>query len=190
MGRNPEANAEQRAESRRRLMAAGLELMATRGLDGTTVDAVVAEAGCSKGLFYCYFPTKQALAEAILTDWLAAVSQLATDDDPEATPGQRLAGFARRMASYVEANPDAYRLYLGALTDPGLRQLAGALTIDRPGAAEAWMASFPSSDAPDLDGLLFQTSLLGIFAHHVLSPRPTPVTELVERLIQQRLEVR
>lgn len=190
MGRNPDTNAEQRAETRRLLMRAGLELFADRGLERTTVDAIAANAGCSKGLVYHYFPNKRALAEAVLADWVEQVAAVAAGSDVVEAPDERLAAFARAMAAHIEANPDSYRLNLRALTDPELRELAGELTADRAGPDHPWADAFTlvGSESPDLDGRLFQASLLGIFAHHVLSPHPTPLADLVERLIELTLD--
>ncbi|MEM7327036.1 MAG: TetR/AcrR family transcriptional regulator [Actinomycetota bacterium] len=190
MGRNPQRNALERAETERQLIDAGRRLFAERGLEGTTVSAIAAEAGCSKGLVYHYFATKEELAEAILVDWLGQVSELAATvahlDDPVA----RLAGFARAMAVHVAANADGYRLNLRSLTDPALRGIAADMTDDRSGPDHPWADAFShlGSDAPAVDGRLFQTSLLGVFAHHVLSPVPTDVVGLVDRLIHQTLE--
>ncbi|MEM7273752.1 MAG: TetR/AcrR family transcriptional regulator [Actinomycetota bacterium] len=190
MGRNPDTNARQRAETSAQLLEAGRRLFADRGLTGTTVDAIAAEAGCSKGLVYHYFPTKEALAEAILIDWLAQVATLAASVADIADPVDRLAGFARVMGTHVEANADGYRFNLRSLTDPALREVAAKLSSHRSGADHPWAEAFEAlgSDDPVTDGQLFQTSLLGIFTHHVLSPVPTDVAGLVDRLVKRTLE--
>lgn len=193
MGRSAAANAEQREAMRGRLLDAGLELFAARGVDGVSVGAIAAAAGCSKGLLYHYFPTKQALAEAVLRRWLAEVHELAAAAAAAAEgapPTAALAAFARAMAGRVAANPNSYRLQLRALADPGFRSLAGELVGGSDGAPHPMASAFAAvgSEAPDLDGRFFQTALLGIFAHHVLSPRPTPIGDLVEHLIHLTLE--
>jgi hypothetical protein len=121
---------------------------------------------------------------------MAQVAELAEAVADLERPDERLSAFARAMAAHVEANPDSYRLNLRALADPTLRQVAGELTGDRAGPGHPWAEAFSAagSEAPEIDGRLFQTSLLGILAHHVLSPRPTPVTALVDRLIHHTLE--
>ncbi|MEM9613948.1 MAG: helix-turn-helix domain-containing protein [Actinomycetota bacterium] len=190
MGRNPTLNAQQRAETRRQLVDTGRRLFAERGFDRTTVGAIAEEAGCSKGLVYHYFPTKQALAEAALEAWLATVGQLAASVADIEDPAERLAAFARAMAAFVADHPDDYRLNLRSLTDPSLRDVAAQQVDDRLGPEHPWGAAFErlGSSVPHLDGRLFQASLLGIFAHHVLSPVPTDVAALVDRLIHHHLE--
>src|SRR3546814_8891593 len=85
------ASAEERAAERRsRLLAAGLELMGTRGLVGATVRGVAEEAGVAARYFYESFPTVDDLhlavfdeiAQEALVRSLAALER--TSGDPEA----------------------------------------------------------------------------------------------------------
>ncbi|MDT0202307.1 TetR/AcrR family transcriptional regulator [Nocardioides sp. AE5] len=60
------ASAEERvAERRTKLLEAGLELMGTRGLAGTTVRGVAEEAGLAARYFYESFPTVEQLQIAV-----------------------------------------------------------------------------------------------------------------------------
>ncbi|MGE0394761.1 MAG: TetR/AcrR family transcriptional regulator, partial [Vicinamibacterales bacterium] len=52
-------------ETRRRIADAGLRLFLDRGYDGTTVDAIAAEAGISRRTFFSYFKSK----DEILATW-------------------------------------------------------------------------------------------------------------------------
>ncbi|MEM9465010.1 MAG: TetR/AcrR family transcriptional regulator [Actinomycetota bacterium] len=190
MGRNAEANEQQREETRRRLLDAGLTCFAQGGLGATSVQRIATEAGLSKGLLYHYFPSKRALAEAIIEDWTTTVAtagaEAPSDGDP---PAQRLAATLRAIAGIVEARPAQYRMYLLALGDPAFREIAGDMTGDAP-HTHPWapILEAAASDAPGVDAELLQASLIGIFAHHVLSPRPTAVTPLVDRLLHHLLE--
>ena len=51
---------------RRRLLAAGLELVHARGFAASGVKDITDAAGVPKGSFYAYFPSKEAFATAIL----------------------------------------------------------------------------------------------------------------------------
>src|SRR3546814_9800124 len=63
------ASAEERAAERRsRLLAAGLELMGTRGLVGATVRGVAEEAGVAARYFYESFPTVDDLHLAVFDE--------------------------------------------------------------------------------------------------------------------------
>lgn len=57
---------------RERLFAAAREVFAESGYAGATVDAIVQRAGCTKGAFYHYFPSKEELFLALLEERVEA----------------------------------------------------------------------------------------------------------------------
>ena len=59
----------------RELMDAALELFCSVGYEKTMVVDIVKKAGVAKGTFFYYFPTKEAVLEAICTRW---ATELAT----------------------------------------------------------------------------------------------------------------
>lgn len=67
-------------QTRRRLLEAGMAVLARRGYHASRVDDVVDEAGVSHGTFYLYFANKEALvlalAERCAEDLRALVGQL------------------------------------------------------------------------------------------------------------------
>jgi len=52
--------------SRARLLEAAERLFAERGVKGTTVSAIVAEAGLTQAAFYLYFKSKEEMVEALV----------------------------------------------------------------------------------------------------------------------------
>jgi len=56
------------SESRERLLAAAKALMLSQGYAGTTVDAICEKASLTKGSFYHFFKSKEALGLAVL-EW-------------------------------------------------------------------------------------------------------------------------
>lgn len=60
--------AERRAATRGRLVAAGTLLFSTKGYDATTTAEILAEAGVSRGAMYHHFETKAEVFEAVFTD--------------------------------------------------------------------------------------------------------------------------
>lgn len=53
-------------ERRAQLLDAALRLLAERGFAATSVDAIAKAAGLAKGTVYLYFPTKEALLDALI----------------------------------------------------------------------------------------------------------------------------
>src|SRR2546428_11423131 len=54
--------------TRERILNAVTEVFAARGYHGTVVDNIVAASGTSKGAFYHYFPSKQAIFPKLMAE--------------------------------------------------------------------------------------------------------------------------
>ena len=61
-------NVERGQATRAHLMEVAMRLFAARGYEGTSIEAVLAESGVSRGSLYHHFPGKDALFVAVLED--------------------------------------------------------------------------------------------------------------------------
>ncbi|BBY63061.1 TetR/AcrR family transcriptional regulator [Mycolicibacterium helvum] len=61
-----------------RLLRAGIKLFYENGFHGTTIDAVLAQAGVPKGSFYHHFGSKDAFAQAVLDRYIRFQGELFT----------------------------------------------------------------------------------------------------------------
>src|SRR5687767_11733627 len=80
---------------------AGQRLIQTRGFDQFSVEELLAEVGASKGAFYHYFGSKQALLEAIVdrivVSAIGVVGQVVEDE--RLTAPEKLRAYFRTIAS-------------------------------------------------------------------------------------------
>lgn len=77
-----------KAQSRARIVEAAGRLFRTHGFEGVGVDAIMAEAGLTRGGFYNHFPTKSALFAEVLGADYGLVRQLSdreVDEDGDLT---------------------------------------------------------------------------------------------------------
>ncbi len=99
-------------------METGQESFARRGVRGTTVDDLARSAGISKGAFYRFFDSKEALLVALLSDYETA-AQAGIEAAVRADPGrwtEVLIGSALRA---IEDNP----LLPVLMSEEGLRAI-------------------------------------------------------------------
>ncbi|MHC4391665.1 MAG: TetR/AcrR family transcriptional regulator [Planctomycetota bacterium] len=75
----PRGETTQGKETRGRIYAAALRLVASNGFQATTLRAIATEAAVSPGLLYRYFPSKQAVVLAFYDELSAAFAQRAED---------------------------------------------------------------------------------------------------------------
>jgi AcrR family transcriptional regulator len=96
--------------TRERILSVALENFVARGYEATTLRDVAAAAGCSVGLTYRYFRSKEALVQALYAD-LASAFVARAEHLPAGSVGDR---FRAAMGEKIEvARP--YRSVLGAL---------------------------------------------------------------------------
>ncbi|MGZ4441650.1 MAG: TetR family transcriptional regulator [Nocardioidaceae bacterium] len=73
------SQADRSARSRRTILDAAARSFAERGYAGASLNQIITAAGITKGGFYFHFPSKQALALAVLEDqerrWIAQVER-------------------------------------------------------------------------------------------------------------------
>lgn len=111
--------AEQQAATRAALVAAAAEVMAERGVAGTTVEEVTARAGFTRGAFYSNFADKDALVDAVLDARMAyEIADLTPLVAAATTPDDLMAALRRRGGG-----PDVrtWRLLLAELQLHALR---------------------------------------------------------------------
>ncbi|HEX4657829.1 MAG TPA: TetR/AcrR family transcriptional regulator [Streptosporangiaceae bacterium] len=87
----PNKNVARGEATRAQLIAIGTSLFAARGYEDTSIEAVLREAGVSRGSLYHHFASKEALFEAVLEDVEARVgSQVVTAAAGAAGPAAAL----------------------------------------------------------------------------------------------------
>ncbi len=101
--------------ARERILEAAHDLVFEIGFTATTVDAIVAATGCSKGAFFHHFPTKGALGKALIERYAVSDAevlerQMTRAEALTADPAEQLIEFLRGFEADIEA---------GLITQPG-----------------------------------------------------------------------
>ncbi|MCC6754260.1 MAG: TetR/AcrR family transcriptional regulator [Saprospiraceae bacterium] len=162
-----------RRERRLNILRTALRLFARRGYQGTSISALAAAAGISKGLMYNYFKSKEELLEHTTQMVLNDLSALFEVGDEGELPALRLERFIRSGFSMLQHRHREYRLFL-LLSLQLPRRSRAARMID-----QFWMRLFDHANGlflqmgyPDgqrmayaygamMDGLAFQYVLFG-----------------------------
>ena len=102
---------------RRRLLAAGLDLVHARGFAASGVKDITDAAGVPKGSFYAYFPSKEAFAAAILEHyWSDIETRLLPILDADGRAQERIARFFHALADEHEAGDFMLGCLIGKLS--------------------------------------------------------------------------
>ncbi len=115
--------AETRTESTdARILELAAEHIRRHGIERTTVVAIAREAGMSHANVYRYFPSKEALVDAVTAHWLRPVEtgihDIADAPDPADDKLERLLlALFRAYRQKLEADPNLYGLFTAAVRE-------------------------------------------------------------------------
>jgi AcrR family transcriptional regulator len=99
---------ESQVETRRRLVAAAIELFAQSGVAATSLNAVAEHAGFSRGAVHGNYSSKDELAAAVAESVVGELGpQLRECLQAEGPSGARLAAYIHAFLEYCSAHPDA-----------------------------------------------------------------------------------
>jgi AcrR family transcriptional regulator len=115
--------------TRQRILDTALRLFATSGYDGTSMRDIAAAAGCSLGLAYRYFASKE---DMVLELYLWLVDRL--EDQMRRLPAASIADRFRYLMSTLLDEMAPHRLTLTALSGAALNPLSRAGVFGAEGA--------------------------------------------------------
>jgi len=171
---------EQQAKTREALLRSAARLVRERGLDGTSVEGIAADAGFTKGAFYANFKSKEELFLTMLDENFAAeIDRMDQALSGRGDPGEEARQAAEEFTRYL-ADPEWPLLYFQfaaqAARDEDFRQeLATRCRAMRARMVEIlrrWSADFPAEPPVPLDDLAAMTDIMatGYIAEHTIDP--------------------
>jgi AcrR family transcriptional regulator len=175
----PRVTAVTRHGRRQHIIAAAYRCVARKRFEELTIDDVCAEAGLSKGAFYGYFESKQALLLALLEDDAAALDRLMALLGALNLSGiERLRRFARAMLeradnpAHVQVRAD---LWAAMLTEKDVRERISAGVRHRREVLRVWIEdAVASGEMVDIPANACAAILLalgdGLMLHAALDP--------------------
>lgn len=131
-------------KNRKAILDAALDVFASQGFRGATLDQIALEAGLSKPNLLYYFPSKEAIHVALLSKlmdaWLDPLRAL----DPEGEPQAELLAYVRRKLEMSRDFPRESRLFANEILQgaprmgPALGTDLKALVDEKAKVIEAW----------------------------------------------------
>lgn len=147
------------ADTRTRLILAAMTLFAEKGYGPTSVAEILKAAGANSGSLYHYFPTKQALLEAVLDLYLAGIDEmlLAPAWVGVSDPIEKIFALLAAYRGHLENSACTYGCPIGNLAlelhepDPSVRALLAANFAQWCARVEACLAEAGPRLPPDID---------------------------------------
>ena len=182
----PRSDGSAAGSARDAIVDAAARVFTQRGYSGATVDAILAEAGLSKGAFYWHFESKDELMQAVLAERVERPVKELIELLRSAPPDENISAVAtRRFAEFLEGGRDAILLeheYESlAARDPRLRRrYARQRKALRQALADALSARAQQLGAPPLDtpaeevATAFLALIRGLARERLLDPSGVP----------------
>lgn len=176
--------------TRQRLLEAAVRVFARRGYYGATVDDIVAESGSSKGAFYFYFPSKEALFLSLVEQFAQAMLA----DVQRAVEGH--SGAQARVQAALEAgiricatHPELARVFLveAVGVNPEFERKRQELHTRFCHLIQGYLdAAVDGDDIPPLDTEVAARATFGavneVVVHHLSDPEALPLERAMPEL--------
>lgn len=108
-----------RLRSAASILQAALELFAHKGFAATSISAIAKEAGVSKGLIYNYYPSKEALLEAIVMGAMQEGDDLINETlTPQTPPEEQLQHLIESAMNMIRSNFHYWKLLTSLAFQP------------------------------------------------------------------------
>jgi AcrR family transcriptional regulator len=152
------------AANRKRILSAARAVLAERGVDGTSMDAVACAAGVGKGTLFRRFGDRAGLFDALLDDSMAEFQDAFLSGPPPLGPGApasvRLEAFVDELLRLMDAQLDFALAAARATTAGGQVSVHGSLAL--------FVRLMVSEIDPSLDAEVVADLLLGATSASVL----------------------
>jgi AcrR family transcriptional regulator len=173
---------------RTKLLEAALAVFARQGFDGASVRDIAAEAQVGPGLLYYYFPSKQAVLQALFDRSSGLVMSAFAHAAVVPDARERLGALVRVSARLVREHVSFWRISYGVRFQhavvAGLGDGIAAQSALYVQLFSALLAEIGRPD-PELDARQLFATLDGMFQHYVLDPEHYPLDAMVEHIIHQ-----
>lgn len=133
--------------NREAILAAALDVFSAQGFRGATLDQIAEAAGLSKPNVLYYFPSKEAIHAALLSDllddWLAPLRAL----DPAGEPVAEILAYVRAKLAMSRERPRESRLFANEILQgaprlaPVLEGTLAPLVAEKAAVIRAWAAA-------------------------------------------------
>jgi AcrR family transcriptional regulator len=184
--RSKKLSEQMKAESRKAILEASLELFAKKGFSATTTDEIAKKAKVSKGLIFSHFSSKEDLLINIMDDALERWFHQFDVTDDDRPPKEKFISFIDSWLHLITTDPYIVRLGLQLNLDDEYRKVVtkkGSEYLERFFGRMKKLLKQLGSKHPDLDCYLLMFFFDGVTANYTVAPELFPIDAIKNHFI-------
>ena len=175
-----------REARRARIMETALELFAGKGFHAASIANIARESGMSKGLFYNYFESKEALIKELVMQGLEALFSVFDANRDGVLTGSEMRFLIIELIDIIKRDIKFWRLYFSMLTQPPIYSLVEEQILKTAEPIIALISDYFKQEGcenPDAEARFFTAMLDGITMNFVFDPEHFPIDHVRDRLL-------
>jgi len=171
-----------------KILEAALELFASEGYDGTSMQMIALKSDVSKGNLYNYFNSKQDLLEGVLISGLNKISNSYNNYANKLISEDEFEYLIRGNFKIIGKNRNFWRLYFNLVAQPKVQELFKKVFSP---FLEQYFAVFElyyknrGDKDPNISALLLGSTLDGISLGYIVMGDLYPLDEVLNQLINK-----
>ena len=188
MPRTPEQYEKIRANKRKQIMDAALELFANNGYHNTSISMIAKKAAISKGLMYNYFESKESLITAIFDKGMLELANLFDPNKDGILTQDEFDFFVDNAFETLKNNITYWKLYFGIIMQPGIYDMVRTRYEEILHSSLKLLVDYYKKQGvedPEAEAMLFGAVIDGISFNYLLNPEMFPLDHYKQSIIDR-----
>lgn len=187
MPRTAEQYEQIRSKRRRLIMETALDLFATKGYYGTSMNNISQKAGISKGLVYNYFSGKEELLTQLVREGFLELVRFFHPGQAENISRNELRVMINNMFRELENRQNFWKLYFAVMTQPLVSSMMTNAIMELAAPVFQVLTDFFRNEGyknPEAEARMFSAFLDGISMNFVVDPQSFPLDKVRLRILE------
>ncbi len=185
MPRTPDQFQEIREEKKKLIMDTALELFATKGYHGTSVNDIAKQAGISKGLLYNYFSGKEELVITLMKNGFLEFMELFDPNHDGKISKNEMKHVINETFKNIRDRAHFWKLYFAVMSQPIVNQAAFGEVMEVAMPVIEMLTKYFESEGyknPLAEARIFAAMMDGLTLNYVYDTENFPIDDVITRL--------
>ncbi len=193
MPRSNKQNEAMRLATQQAILSSAMRLFAQNGYAHTSIRKIATEAEISAGLMYHYYPSKEALLEAVFNQTMQQIDEALEPIILSQPPGRRVQATLEKIFAMLDQDPQFWQLFYTLRSQPAIMEILGDGFRVRTMALRQFFEGefiFAGHPTPRIQSYIVYSLIEGTIQQYLLEPSAYPLQEVVDGIYKQIMEIK